>query len=176
MTTSALIQLVDANDVNPDGIARLHGAVRPALRLDRLGRSAAAGPDFGFFATNAGLDEIATYADGIGPWKRYIVSTGRSTRRRRGVGDENGDGNVDEADRVLLPPTDLISGRTSAASSSIPRRSATRAAAAGGLPRHPGRRVPAVLRAGHRRRVLRLPGHRRHRARAPGPGGGVAVR
>jgi glycerophosphoryl diester phosphodiesterase len=30
---------------------------------------------FGYFATNAGLAEIKTYADGIGPWKVYIVGT-----------------------------------------------------------------------------------------------------
>ena len=30
---------------------------------------------FGFFATDAGLDEVKTYADGIGPWKVYIIPT-----------------------------------------------------------------------------------------------------
>ena len=64
---------------------------------------------FGFFATDAGLKEIATYADGIGPWKRYIVSTAaRDTNGDGTVGDENGDGAVNEIDRVLLPPTSLI--------------------------------------------------------------------
>jgi len=29
---------------------------------------------FGFFATDQGLKEIKQYADGIGPWKLYIVS------------------------------------------------------------------------------------------------------
>jgi glycerophosphoryl diester phosphodiesterase len=28
---------------------------------------------FGFFVTPEGLKEIATYADGVGPWKRYLV-------------------------------------------------------------------------------------------------------
>ena len=31
---------------------------------------------FGFFATDEGLKEIKTYADGIGPWKRYIIKRG----------------------------------------------------------------------------------------------------
>ena len=49
------------------------------------------------------------YADGISPWKRYIVSTRAVDSNGDGtIGDENGDTNVDEADRVLLPPTDLI--------------------------------------------------------------------
>ena len=30
---------------------------------------------FGHFATDAGLAEIKTYADGLGPWKVYIVGT-----------------------------------------------------------------------------------------------------
>ena len=47
---------------------------------------------FGFFATDKGLAEIASYADGIGPWKRYIVSTRVAA---------NGS-------LVTLPPTDLI--------------------------------------------------------------------
>jgi glycerophosphoryl diester phosphodiesterase len=64
---------------------------------------------FGFFATDEGLREIATYADGIGPWKRYIVSTAAVDLNHDGtVGDENGDGKVDESDRALLPPTDLV--------------------------------------------------------------------
>ena len=55
------------------------------------------------------MREIATYADGIGPWKRYIVSTAAVDLNGDGtVGDENGDGKVDEADRKLLPPTELI--------------------------------------------------------------------
>jgi glycerophosphoryl diester phosphodiesterase len=33
------------------------------------------GRTFGYFATDAGLAEIRTYADGIGPWKVYIVGT-----------------------------------------------------------------------------------------------------
>lgn len=45
---------------------------------------------FGYFATNAGLNEIKTYADGIGPWKVYIVPT-----------EGGGGGNIH-------PPTDLI--------------------------------------------------------------------
>ena len=57
----------------------------------------------------AGLAEIRTYADGIGPWKRYIVSTAAVDINGDGVvGDETGDGKVDEADRKLLPPTSLI--------------------------------------------------------------------
>jgi glycerophosphoryl diester phosphodiesterase len=64
---------------------------------------------FGFLVTEDGLREVATYADGIGPWKRYIVSSAAVDLNHDGkVGDENGDGNVDEADRVLLAPTNVV--------------------------------------------------------------------
>jgi glycerophosphoryl diester phosphodiesterase len=64
---------------------------------------------FGFLVTEEGLREVTRYADGIGPWKRYIVSTAAVDLNHDGtVGDENGDGNIDEADRALLPPTDVI--------------------------------------------------------------------
>jgi glycerophosphoryl diester phosphodiesterase len=47
-------------------------------------------------ATDAGLDEVATYADGIGPWKNYIISSTLPA------------GGTQESDRKLLPPTDLV--------------------------------------------------------------------
>jgi glycerophosphoryl diester phosphodiesterase len=63
---------------------------------------------FGYLVTDEGLREVATYADGIGFWKRYIVSTAADLNHNGTIGDENGDGNIDEADRALLPPTDVI--------------------------------------------------------------------
>jgi glycerophosphoryl diester phosphodiesterase len=45
---------------------------------------------YSYFATDAGLDEVKTYADGIGPWKVYIIPT---------TGSGGGD---------VKPPTDLI--------------------------------------------------------------------
>lgn len=109
MTPIRLIQLVDANDVNPDGSLDFTApfdrpydwtvSKDPKLRA-RL---------FSFFVSDEGLREIRTYADGIGPWKRYIVSTAAVDLNGDGkIGDENGDGNVDEADRKLRPANDLI--------------------------------------------------------------------
>jgi glycerophosphoryl diester phosphodiesterase len=105
MTPVRLVQLVDANDVNPDGTLDYTAPFDRPYDWTVSGRT----DTFGFFATDAGLQEISTYADGIGPWKRYIVSTAAVDSNGDGtVGDENGDGRVDEADRKLLPPTDLV--------------------------------------------------------------------
>ena len=176
MTKVPLVQLVDANDVNPDGTLDYTAPFDRPYDWTVSGNPVLTARTFGFFATNAGLDEIRTYADGIGPWKRYIVSTAAVDSNRDGtVGDENGDGNVDEADRALLPPTDLIQRAhrrgllvhtwTFRNEPKRPRRR---------LPQHPGRGVPAVLRAGDRRGVRRLPGHGRHRPRAPRSARGVS--
>jgi glycerophosphoryl diester phosphodiesterase len=109
MTNVPLVQLVDANDVNPDGSLDYTAPFDRPYDWTVSGNPALTSRTFGFFATNAGLDEIRTYADGIGPWKRYIVSTKAVDSNHDGtVGDENGDGRIDESDRALLPPTDLI--------------------------------------------------------------------
>ena len=109
MTPVRLVQLVDANDVNPDGTLDYTAPFDRPYDWTASGDPPLLARTFGFFATNAGLREIATYADGIGPWKRYIVSSKAVDSNGDGVvGDENGDGNVDEADRQALPPTDLI--------------------------------------------------------------------
>jgi glycerophosphoryl diester phosphodiesterase len=108
MTPVRLVQLVDANDVNPDGTLDYTAPFDRPYDWTASGDPTLLARTFGFFATDAGLAEIATYADGIGPWKRYIVSSKAIKLNPDGsVADANGDGNVDEADRVLLP-TDLI--------------------------------------------------------------------
>jgi glycerophosphoryl diester phosphodiesterase len=105
MTRVRLVQLIDANDVNPDG------SLDYAPPFDRPYDWTVSGrlDTFGYLVTDAGLDEVASYADGIGPWKPYINSTAAVDINGDGtVGDENGDGQVNEADRKLLPPTDLV--------------------------------------------------------------------
>lgn len=64
---------------------------------------------YGDLRTPEGLAEIATYADGIGPWKRLIVSVRGTDANNDGLADDiNNDGTVNEADRTLLPPTTLV--------------------------------------------------------------------
>ncbi len=64
---------------------------------------------YGDLRTPEGLAEIATYADGIGPWKRMIVSVKGTDANGDGLADDvNGDGTVNDADKTTLPPTTLI--------------------------------------------------------------------
>jgi glycerophosphoryl diester phosphodiesterase len=109
MTPVPLVQLVDANDVNPDGTLDYTAPFDRPYDWTASGDPRLLARTFGFFATDAGLAEIAQYADGIGPWKVYINSSAAIRLNPDGsVADANGDGKVDEADRKLLPPTSLV--------------------------------------------------------------------
>jgi len=109
MTDVRLVQLVDASDVAPDGSLVFEPpfdrpydwtvSADPRLRARR----------FDFLVSDEGLREVRRYADVISPWKRFVVSSHAVDRNGDGtIGDENGDGAVNEADRALLPPTDLV--------------------------------------------------------------------
>lgn len=104
-TPVRLVQLIDANDVKPDGSLDYTAPFDRPYDWTVAGRPGT----FGDLTTNAGLDEVAGYADGIGPWKPYVISTAAVDINGDGqVGDENGDGVVNEADRRLLEPSDLV--------------------------------------------------------------------
>jgi glycerophosphoryl diester phosphodiesterase len=75
MTSVRLVQLVDANDVNADGSLDYTAPFDRPYDWTASGDPRLLARTFGFFASDAGLREIKTYADGIGPWKRYIVSS-----------------------------------------------------------------------------------------------------
>ena len=85
-----LVQLVDANDTDANGNPTYAPPFDRPYDWTVSGNPTLMARTFGFFATNAGLDEIKTYADGIGPWKVYIIPT---------TGGGGGD---------VKPPTDLI--------------------------------------------------------------------
>jgi glycerophosphoryl diester phosphodiesterase len=62
-----------------------------------------------YLVTPAGLAEIKTYADIVAPWKAYLIPSRLVDRNGDGKPDDlNADGAMDERDRVLLPPTDVI--------------------------------------------------------------------
>jgi len=64
---------------------------------------------YGDLRTPQGLAEIAEYADGIGPWKRMIVSVESVDANGDGQADDiTGDGSVNDDDKALTDPTSLI--------------------------------------------------------------------
>src|SRR5262245_15483953 len=75
MTRNKLVQLVDGNDVNPDGTIDFTAPFDRPYDWTVSGNPTLTSRTFGYFTTDAGLKEIKTYADGIGPWKVYIVRT-----------------------------------------------------------------------------------------------------
>jgi glycerophosphoryl diester phosphodiesterase len=104
-TQVRMIQLVDADDIAADGTITYAPPFDKPYDWVVSGRAGL----FRDLLTPAGLAEVRTYADGIGPWKYYIQSTAcRSVAAGGGCADANGDGAVNEADRVVLPATDLV--------------------------------------------------------------------
>jgi glycerophosphoryl diester phosphodiesterase len=104
-TRVRLVQLVDADDVDKDGnIVLKPPRDRPYdFTLAKDPRT------FKDLVSKAGLADIKAYADGVGPWKRYIVSAKQIDADGDGKPDDlNGDGKIDDRDRVLLPPSSLI--------------------------------------------------------------------
>ncbi|MFZ5538865.1 MAG: glycerophosphodiester phosphodiesterase [Pseudomonadota bacterium] len=104
-TRVKLVQLIDGDSVANDGTVTL------APPFDKPYDFAVRGDarTFKDLLTPAGLREIATYADGIGPWKPYLISSRCTDADGDGRCDDvNGDGRVDEADRTLLAPTTVV--------------------------------------------------------------------
>lgn len=104
-TQARIAQLVDGGGLSPQG--------------EMLSRPPSAQPyDFvvaGDARTNKdlltpmGLAEIKTYADIVAPWKAYLIPSRQIDRNGDGKMDDlNADGTMDERDRVLMPPTDII--------------------------------------------------------------------
>ena len=100
-----LIQLIDADDVDLKT-----GKLTFAAPYDRPVDWALAGDKrmFSDMVTSAGLAEIKTYADGIGPWKRYIVSVKGTVGTDGKLIDINGDGKINDADTTTMEPTSLV--------------------------------------------------------------------
>ncbi len=101
-----LVQLLDAYDVADDG-SLIYADVnaRPydfAVSGDKR--------TYADLQTVSGLAEIAKYADGIGPWKPMIQATKIVDANGDGRADDlNADGVVNGQDRVLTPPSALVS-------------------------------------------------------------------
>ncbi len=104
-TQLRLVQLIDGDGVDAQGRVTLAApSDRPYdFTVAKDSRS------FADLLTPAGLREIKTYADGIGPWKAYLVPARQIDANNDGKPDDlNGDGVIDERDRVQLPPTSVV--------------------------------------------------------------------
>jgi glycerophosphoryl diester phosphodiesterase len=97
-TDMRLVQLVDADDVNADGSMSLVDPYRQPYDVLLAGGTTT----FADMVSNAGLAAIRTYADGVGPWKPYLVKTVAD-----GV-DRNGDGVITINDRRVDGSTGVI--------------------------------------------------------------------
>jgi len=73
MTPVRLVQLMDA--FSTDDVTGLPTYEEPPFQRPWDWVVSERDDLYSYFATNAGLDEVKTYADGIGPWKTYIVPT-----------------------------------------------------------------------------------------------------
>lgn len=103
-TQLRLIQLVDADDVDKDG------GIVLAAPFDKPYDFVVTGDKRTFkdLVSAEGLKEVKTYADGVGPWKPYLMPAKQVLGDDGKPRDLNGDGAIDERDRVLLPPTDVV--------------------------------------------------------------------
>ena len=92
LTDVPLVQLLDANDVRPDGTLDFNQPYDFVVSGDAR--------TYGDLLTPEGLAEVATYANGLGPWKRMIVPTTGT--------DLNGDGTISADELTITTPTSLI--------------------------------------------------------------------
>ncbi len=99
-----LVQLVDADGVNPDGTLAFNPPFDKPYDWVVSGRRGS----YADLVTPHGLAEVRTYADGIGPWKPYLISSACKLISNGACADSNGDGLVDERDRALLPPSNVV--------------------------------------------------------------------
>lgn len=104
-TQVRLVQLVDGDDYDFKT-----GAVTFAAPYDRPYDWTRAGKTdlFGSMVTPAGLAEIAKYADGVGPWKPYIIPVKGTYGADGKMVDVNNDGAVNYMDASSSTPTALI--------------------------------------------------------------------
>jgi len=100
-----LIQLIDG-----DGVDMKTGAITYAVPVDRPYEWTKAGDmrNFDVMVTPAGLAEIAKYADGIAPWKRYIISIRGTIGANGKPVDLNKDGKINDADATSTAPATLV--------------------------------------------------------------------
>lgn len=104
-TQVRLVQLVDGDGVAADGSVSLAAPYERPYDFVVTGDQRT----FADLVTPEGLKAIAAYADGVGPWKPYLMAAPQVDQSGDGKPDDlNGDGKVDERDRRGLRPTSVV--------------------------------------------------------------------
>ncbi len=104
-TQVRLVQLVDGDDYDfKTGLVTFAAPFDRPYDWTRAGRTDL----FGSMVTPAGLAEIKKYADGVAPWKPYIVPVKGVFDAAGKMVDLNGDGAVNYSDAIAQPATSLI--------------------------------------------------------------------
>ena len=104
-TQARLVQLVDGDDYDfKTGKVTFAAPFDRPYDWTRAGKTA----NFDSMLRPAGLAEIAKYADGVGPWKPYIVPVKGTFDAAGKMLDRNGDGVLNYADTSSQPATTLI--------------------------------------------------------------------
>ncbi|WP_343293249.1 glycerophosphodiester phosphodiesterase [Vandammella animalimorsus] len=103
-TQLRLVQLIDGYDQNADG------SIDQSLPWGQPYDFTRAGDvrTYVDLLTPEGLREIRSYADGIGPWKPYLIASRLTLDAAGRAVDLNGDGAIDERDRRALPATGVV--------------------------------------------------------------------
>ncbi|MDC7716314.1 glycerophosphodiester phosphodiesterase [Vogesella sp. DC21W] len=101
LTANKLVYLLDANDVRPDGSIDANVPYDHVVAGDKR--------TYADMLTPAGLKEIKSFADGIGPWKPYLLSWQAMVDPKTGkAADVDGDKVVDQRDMTLTEPSDVV--------------------------------------------------------------------
>lgn len=104
ITPVRLVQLVGASGQDKDGIIALRAPTDKPYDFAITGDART----YKDLVTKEGLKEIRTYADGVGPWKPYLIPSRQTTGADGKPVDLNNDGKIDEQDRTMLPPTSVV--------------------------------------------------------------------
>ena len=101
-TSIKLVQLIDAYDVLDDGSIQVDTTAYNPWRQPYDFVVSKDARTFKDLVSASGLDFIKTYADGVGPWKPYLVKTVNDKV------DRTGDGKITNADRRVDGSTGVI--------------------------------------------------------------------
>jgi glycerophosphoryl diester phosphodiesterase len=104
LTNVRLIQLVDADDVAADGSMVLAAPSHKPYDFVITGDKRT----YADLVTKEGLKEIRAYADGVSPWKPYLIPAKLTLGADGKPVDVNGDGKIDEQDRTVMPATSIV--------------------------------------------------------------------